>query len=178
MGLHSSVPQGTSPIPHTTPVLYQWPHQLFKLQKRTSGCDIRGSKPQDLLPLLGLLLLSTGCTPNSDSPCSSPLSPLHASRLACVLLCGEKMKDSSTHHFIFVTLPLPLLLCSLHSPAPSPKPAVHHRASSHWLEPQERQLTLQGQSIGKREQVLPLPVPELQEKLQLVPEKHYALLPL
>lgn len=145
----------TSPIPHTTPVLYQWPRQLFRLQRGESGCDTRGSKPQNLLPLLGHLLPSRGCTPSSDSPCSSPLSPLHASRLACVHLCGEKMKDSSTYHLIFVTLPFPPLLCFLHSQASSPKPAAHHRASSYWLEPQERQLTLQGQTIGKREQVLP-----------------------
>lgn len=101
MGLHSSVPQRTTiPPPFHTPLLYQWPQQLFRLEKGKSGCDTRASKPQDLLPLSGLLLLSTGCTASADSPCSSPLSPLHASRLACVLLCGEKMKDSSTHRFI------------------------------------------------------------------------------
>lgn len=32
--------------------------------------------------------------PSSDSPCSSPLSPLHASRLACVHLCGEECKTA------------------------------------------------------------------------------------
>ena len=125
----------TSPIPHTTPVLYQWPQQLFRLQRGESGCDTRGSKPQNLLPhLLSLLCM-------------------HPDWL--VFTCVGKNERQLHLPPIFVTLPFPPLLCFLHSPASSPKPAAHHRASSHWLEPQERQLTLQGQTIGKREQVLP-----------------------
>lgn len=129
-------------------------------RKEGLGCGKRGSKLPDLLPLPGLLLLSTGSTSSSDSPCSSPLSPLHASRLACVHLRGEEHK----------TAPLTTSPCcsatpsgALPPPQPStlsPEPAAHQREvtrlpDSPGPEPQERQLTLQGQGRGRQEQVLP-----------------------
>lgn len=96
-------------------------------RKEGLGCGKRGSKLPDLLPLPGLLLLSTGSTSSSDSPCSSPLSPLHASRLACVHLRGEEHK----------TAPLTTSPCcsatpsgALPPPQPStlsPEPAAHQR---------------------------------------------------
>lgn len=140
----------TSPIPHTTPVLYQGPQQLFRLQRGESGCDTRGSKPQNLLSPPGALAAVKRLHPKLRL--TLLISSLSS---ACIQigLCSPvwgKMKDSSTYHLIFVTLPFPPLLCFLHSPASSPKPAAHHRASSHWLEPQERQLTLQGQERGNK----------------------------
>lgn len=152
-----------SPPPlQTPPGLHQWPWQLFRLQEGGSGCDKRGSKLLDLLPLPGLLLLSIGSTTSSDSPCSSPLSPPRASRLACVHLCGEECKTAllttSPCYSATSTGALPPAQPS----TLSPEPAAHQREVTRLQiplipgpEPQERQPTLQVQDRERKEQVLP-----------------------
>lgn len=144
-----------------------WPWQLFRLQllqegeNKEIGCGKRRSNP------LG-----------SDSPCSSPLSPLHASRLACAHLCGEECKTVG---------PLTNPHCCLPPVQPStlsPELALHQGEVILQIltpvpgpESQARQPTLQRQDKERKKQVLPAEVhlPDAQEKLQPMLEHDCAI---
>lgn len=129
-GLPSLLPQGAVMLsPHSPD-----PSWLFisghgsssDCRKGGSGCDKRGSKLLDLLPLPGLLLL-TGSTTNSDSPCSSPLSPLRASRLACVHLCGEEHRTAPLTTSPCCSATSAGVLPPAQPSTLSPEPAAHQR---------------------------------------------------
>lgn len=157
MGLHFSVPQGMIILlPFHTPLLsFISGHGSSLDYREESLVVIQGDQnPRISFPFWGSCCCQEAA-PQAQTHLAHLLSLLCMHPDWLVFTCVGKNERQLHLPPIFVTLPFPPLLCFLHSPASSPKPAAHHRASSHWLEPQERQLTLQGQTIGKREQVLP-----------------------